>query len=104
LSLWGADKTSRDPYYVIASTDSSTTMTTGDTLDCKASANPSKSVKGQEITFQLKAENAIAYGHDLIWFDSAAATSFLFTASANSAEILCGTTSLGSASITGAGT
>ena len=51
-------------------------MVSGKVTECKASANPSKSVKGQEITFSLKAEAAMPYGATLRWFDGSAATNF----------------------------
>jgi len=36
-------------------------METGSVSDCSATSNPSKSVKGQEIKFNLKATNPIPY-------------------------------------------
>ena len=68
LSLWGSDHTQRNSYYSHKFT-SVTMMYTGYIEGCKAHEHPYKSVKGMEITFSLKAENAIAYGNSLVWFD-----------------------------------
>lgn len=109
FDIWGLDKTDRVSYYVqggigVATVSTTANMVSGLVTECKASANPSKAVKGQEITFTLKAEASLPYGAYLRWFDNTATTNFQFTSGANAAEILCGTTSLGSTTVLNTGT
>ena len=95
IDIWAVD-IDRASTYVTSSTQTNTLISGGMITECSSTNVVAKNVKGQHVEFMMKANVPLVPGNSLRWVDKTAILiNFLFTSSQNSAELFCGTNSLG---------